>query len=118
MFTGTGATLFPAGEVPAVRKIPTLLRFYRLYPACVISLQHNAGTIRRIDKGKPAPIPLQVAERVDKCAFLHSQVSRNSRNIRFCEAYITLPTAAGTAPLAGVNNGGVFCHQWRISHGL
>ena len=57
-FAASGAFKLPSGEVPFMGEIAALLGFNRLNPACVIGLQHNAGTIRGVNKGKPPAVSL------------------------------------------------------------
>jgi hypothetical protein len=47
-------------------KILALLGFYGLDAAGVVRLQHNACSIRRINKGKTASVSLQVAKFIDE----------------------------------------------------
>lgn len=95
-----------------MRKIPALLRFYGLDSACVILLQHDTGSTRRIYQRQASAIPLQVAQRIDELRLLHSQIFGNGCYIFICQAHISLPAATGTAALAGVND-------WRrVRHGM
>ena len=79
-----------------------MLRLYGLNAACIIRLEHDACTIRRIDEGKSLPVALQVAEFIDERDLIHTQECRNGRYIFFCQAYVAFPSAACPTPLAGV----------------
>ena len=93
-----------------------MLWLYRLNTACVIWLQHNAGSIRCINKGKAASVALQVAEFVDKGHLIHAEVCGNGGYILIRKAYVTLPAAAGTATLTAMHD--FFILHTHISHGL
>lgn len=89
-------------------KIPALLWFYGLNAACIVSLQHDAGSIWSVNQGETATIPLQMAQFIDKSDFVHTEIGRNRCNVFIGQAHVTLPAAACTAALAGMNNLGLF----------
>ena len=97
-------------------EIPALLRLDRLNPACVIGVQHNARPIWSIDERQATAIALQVAEFIDKVDLVHTKIGSYSCNIFISQTHIAFPTAAGTATLAGMDDG----FRWlvHISHGL
>ena len=102
----SGTLIFPTGEIPFMRKITALLGFYGLNPAGIIRLQHDACSVRSIDKRKAAAVALQVAEFINERHFIHAQISRNRRYVFISQADVTFPAAAGATPLAGMAESG------------
>lgn len=100
-----------------MREVAALLRLDRLN-ATTAFCQHAAGTISvvRIYQRQTSPIALQATIALDKGFFRHFQIRGNGRYIVIRQADISFPAAAGTATLAGMDDG----FRWlvHISHGL
>ena len=83
-----------------------LLRFDGLNFAGVVGLEHDTGTVLRINEREPSSIALQMTERIDEVFLCHAEELGNGSNIRICKAYVSLPATAGTTTLASVYNRG------------
>jgi hypothetical protein len=104
------ADFFKAGEIPKVREVPALLGFHGLHGAAG-AFEEDALAAGSDFKSQPAAIGTQTGMELDEFGGGLAEVSRQSGNLRSCDAHLAGPTATGGTALAFVEN----WHGWERS---